>query len=427
MSAYLENLTALLPSLKHHMPATGVMVAELLGELTMATKLGVVDARSGLNRDAENLHAGLSAVMEARMASVGNADIEAAETALHALILDMRNRATSRIRDRTAMIRVNAEVSAHRADPDADVMDLTEGYRLMAALPVRDDEEESLLIHDLGLPEKGGKSGRVEGDVLVCNFHDDKQETDQTGPINTFYLPSGHSVNLLKGEQIRLHVHGESPEDRKLTLNDFKDKSYFCEVESLSDDVMLYGPATFEVSSHYKMSDIRKSQNVFDREKSNRSLFWKAMDSIYFDKVPLFMIAFVCPVMILGNLFDLKILTISSGVTGLLVASLDVIRSKLIKKKDKKLEIKMGISAAGKNTIQAISGWRGKTRNNFTGTVRKVINERMSHRSVFRFYPLRKIIINENEGVRQIEPLKALSAPTPDISMSTVVPIRTKV
>lgn len=418
-SSPFDTLSSLLPALKRHMPEMGVLISELISELRMAEKLKVIDARSSLHTDAENLAAQLSVVLEMRSLGVTNDDIEAAESALTTLALDMRARTSVRIRDKTSMIRVNAEVSAHRADPDIHAMDITQGYRLMAAIPASvHDVEDALVVKNIGLPAHGGIPGKIVGDVLLADVPEENETYfKNSAPTETFYLPAGRTVRLRKGDMIRVHHQGLI-EDAEITLSTFDDNLAAVDVEAAADEVVLHGPLTFALSREELISDMQMQIMTYERAMGKKPLFSNLGETDYKGmailSIPVSSGVMICYVLSRDNPSFLisAALSFSSVYVPLAIGVIQKLgHIRFLRKirgchKDKMCDVheRLGSQSSSEfyqDQIDAISDAKS----------------RISSASVLRMFAARSVIVKASRGIQTIEPLKALAPPVQEVDL----------
>lgn len=432
----LKTLDTLLSEMKTHTPDIAKVVGPLMSELRMIADRGFADTRNRLDLDLTNLAQGLDDVISMKRIGIVDGDIAIAEAAMMTLAIDMRSRAISIIKDRAAAIRIHAEVAAGRADPDIEPMDLTDGYRLMAAMPVdAHGDEDGLIIQSLGLPEKGGQAGRIMGDVLMFTPYQDSVYNDMAGPVETFYLPAGRSVRLQHGEQIRIHDHGYVTDGVNITLNHFQNASSYREVEAVSDDVIVYGPMTFEISQHQKLSQIRL---IAEKLSACRGTYSKKQEHLMKPENAGWYMLSASGTSILGFGVGAIIEGLTTSTALALTALVPATVLAFLSAGSAGYQYVMGHKL--KNRIpadlkaSALALGPGFTDSKLFASMDKsehfirAVNQRITLVSTSRFYPLRKLVVKEREGVRVIEPLKAIAAPVPEMNMNdtTVIKMKTR-
>lgn len=400
MSAFtdLDALNALIPDLKAHMPEMAALAIPLISELRMIEKMCLDTPRSRLGPDLTNLTEQLAAVLAFRSMGVTNEDITSAEDALSALITDMRGRATGLIRERTSGIRINAEVAAYRTNPDLQPTDITEGYRLLTTSPVVDrHNEDGEAVRSFDFPDMGGPFGRMIGHFVSEVYHDPDRYRDDLAPLDTFLLPAGRMLHLIKGEQIILRTQGVSLNDDKLGLRHFKDTQTDYLIEVFSDRLTLIGPMTFSphsVERGRSFSDLLSLAN--DLEAKNEAF---AMSFEYTSSKSK-----------KDEKSWWKILGLFSPGERKKENELFIKGQKILDDCDRLLEMFHDLS----NTI-VLSSRNHRTPDTIRSNIEHV-RKRFPIHHTLRSYPIRSAVVRERQGLRVIEPLKALAAPLHDVN-----------
>ncbi len=416
-----SQLNELAPKLRAHVPLLGEAMTALLPELRLAEKFGLMSGRSRLGIDKDNLTRDARDLLAFREELAQTEDTKAAEEALIALVADMRVRIAALLKERASAIRVNSEVSAHRADPAAvETMDLTDGFRLMAAHPTPIDVDvDGLIVQNLGLPAAGGKAGRILGDVRFGRFFKAGPYYD-AAPIETFFLPAGRSVRLMPGEQIRLHICGRVSSHAEINLDYFGSNMDHMDVEAVGEDVEIHGPATFALSQNKRISEVLadietvKSSGV----RPHRTSF---LEDANFDFLlpSLYLLPAACGILLALLEKDMQFLV------GIALSSPPVAYWAM-----KKIHLMKRFSKVSRSTRKSIEDAARQFYDSAYKSGALSAPKLLEHAektfakaSALRFYPARRIIVSDRVGVKEIEPLVALPSPIA-FKDNQVIPIR---
>lgn len=430
----IDAVSDLLPDLKAYWPEMARVVAPLTQELRMISERGLDTGRSTLSLDADNLASGVQKALDMRQIGFTNADTADAETALTALALDMRARTMNIFKDKAAGLRIHAEVSANRVDPDAAPLDLTDGYRLLTAVPVSLEVDDGMIVQDIGLPERGGQAGRVEGSVLVGIFRDISRYEGGAGPIETVYLPAGRRVALRAGEQVRVHTQGHRMGDAPLKLSEYNDAPYSVEIEAQTDDVWLYGPMTFEASPVEPLTFLRETADLLRQSKRGKMMrILTNEDSIA--NVFLFgtlvgSIVFFIAGMMIGMAAGLSPrAAFSPGIGCLLFSGLFGITALGMRRWGGR-KLRKTLGAARMDRIKKLSetfSLRSDIKNcEESESLISALDRRVTETQALRAFAIRKLVVKEREGIRTVQPLPALPAPSFEMETGTVIDMRVR-
>lgn len=435
----ITSLEALIAPLKEHIPAVSQILTPLIPELRLIQTRNLGNTRDRVDLDVENLITGLSAIIEMRTSGLVNDDVIAAEEAMTALALDVRSRTSAIIKARTADMRIHAEVAAHRVDPTLEITDMTSDYRELAAAPVSlsDDQDGPLRVQNLGLPETGGYGGRIVGDILIAAPCYLKEAKLNAGPLDTLYLPLGHSVTLSKGEQIRVYACGGRTGGEKLIPDDFQVKFYYRDIQIVDEVATLYGPATFSIA---RFDDfVALKQLATDVESVRHAAMPEWVRKSVYDGPIIFMtfLFFFCSAAVIAFLAGMTelILTLFTGsgyeinnpdkfvlaylllaIGGLFLSATSKIMTRMFVKR----KIKSRLLSRLPQLNKLLSGRDFDGGRHDCDEVIEVSKQTVVTR-MFRFYPLRKVLVDDQRGLQTIEPLTALPAPQPEININTVV------
>lgn len=402
----IATLDGLCPQMRAHVPPLGGALTALLPELRAVDRLGLIAGRSRLGIDAENLARDAADLLVLREMGIRNDDTGAAEEALLTLVADMRVRISELIKGRTASLRINTEVSAAHADPDADTVDLTDGYRLMAAHPTpQNAAADGLVITDLGLPETGGKVGRITGKNRGGYFlQEEEPYTNGVGPLNTFYLPAGRSVRLAPGEQVRIHLCGRTFVGADEALKNFSATPAHYEVQAVGDDVQIHGPATFSVSTKEDLGKVFGAMEFLEAAKI------PAADIV--DSDPHNLLPALAALSLAMGVFAIGFLT--EGAYGISAIAAVASAGPVGWRVRRAFSLSRAWSAIPSPAREVLTRFgAANLRDASKREMLAAFTKSFSENDGFSFYPLRKVIASETKGVHEIRPLAALPVPSP--------------
>lgn len=412
----INELERMLPEITIHLKALSADINPLVAELRAAIPLSEGRAQNALVMDLNNLIEGLRGVLTLKTSGVSNEDTRLAETDIRRLILDMRQQSSRHIGERSRQVRVHAEASVLRKDPDIKPRDVSDSFRVLYAQPSPPPsahEEEAVM--SLGLPEAGGPIGHIVGDVLMFR----RYETplfENAAPGGTSYLPPGHMITLRRGEQILLRTAGFTLNDENLSIKKFDINTPSFWVQAADDDVKIYGPATFHVMTSPGIMDLLKDFEVWEK-KIKRKNISRFAAQVSLSLVGLAVFVMLTMMAIIAVNFDesniSSIVLLVTGVFSFFFCAMDShgeSAQRLFKPVCKNV----------KSVVERFNFLSGAVAR-VTTLARQITLVEAAKKHVLRsksihFYPVRKMVVNENSGDHIIRPQPLLMSTTSEVS-----------